>query len=418
MNDIDGAIGDRAIKAAIKDITFGIIVSRGFEHVAVQQLREMIGVNDVTVEDTIVLFKSKSWDDIFRFVYMSQIANRIILLIDAVEFTDEDSILKTIGRKLPSDGFLRQQLVRGIEGFRVSVKMDEHTDVTYLESEIGGVILDFAKGEGQELKVNLKNPMMNFYTYIHNGTAYLGIDLSDDLTKRDYKIFNNAVSLKGPTAFGLLTLAGYKPEDVYMNPYCYSGTLEIEAALYATKTSHRHYNKSFPFMRFFDNNWDVFFRKVDSAHIEKSGGFSITGADPLLSSITAAVKNAKIAGMESFIDFRRIDLDWMDIKFEEKSVDKMILFHPGSSKSARNISKDFKQLFYQAAYILKDTGSLVIMCLSKDLLMRESSEYLDMDHELHVSSGGQSMHVLFFKKKDIGDVKNIKDVEDGKKDDG
>ena len=73
--------------------------------------------------------------------------------------------------------------------------------------------------------------------------------------------------------------------------------------------------------------------------------------------------------------------------------------NPGSSKHDKNLLKDFKQLFYQAEYILKDSGKLVVMCLSKDLLIQSSDEYFDVDHELMVHSGAQAMHVLFFKKK-------------------
>jgi len=40
------------------------------------------------------------------------------------------------------------------------------------------------------------------------------------------------------------------------------------------------------------------------------------------------------------------------------------------------------------------------MCLSKDLLIEASKEYLDLDHESTVYSGSQVMYILFFKKKD------------------
>jgi len=214
--------------------------------------------------------------------------------------------------------------------------------------------------------------------------------------------------LKGPTAFGFLMIAGFSPKDVYLNPCCYSGTIEIEAALYATRTSHKFYSKSFPFMRLHDaingtdsNHWDKFFGAIDKERLSelKSKKFSITGSDRLLSSITAAAKNAKIAGMEQFVDFRRIDHDWMDIKFEEASLDRIISFIPGSSKHDKNISKEYKEIFYQAEYILKPEGKLVIMCLSKDLLMQSSIEYFDIDHELLAYSGSQVMHILFFKRK-------------------
>jgi 23S rRNA G2445 N2-methylase RlmL len=371
---------------------FAVLVNKGLEKVAVAQLREIIGVKDVTVEETIVLFRPKVLDDVYKFIYRSQIANRIILMLGkGKEITD-------IKQYLDND-FLNKVLKNGVDNFRVSVRVSEHTDVTEMEADIGGFVIDYAQSKGYLLKVNLKNPLLNFYTYMHDDEIYFGIDLSDDLSKRDYKLFNNAVSLKGPTAFGLLMLAGYTPKDIYLDTHCYSGTLEIEAALYANNISHRFYNKSFPFMKLSkdDVDWGRFFEKLDNERTQEK--FPITGSDTLLSSITAAVKNAKIAGVGSFIDFRRIDLDWLDLKLEEHSVDKIISFIPGSSKHDRHLEKNFKQLFYQAEYILKDSGTLTIMCLSKDLLIKNALEYFDVDHESMIYSGVQPMHILFFKKK-------------------
>jgi 23S rRNA G2445 N2-methylase RlmL len=390
-------------------ISIGVIVNKGFERAAVVQIRELIErPKDMVVEDTIVLFSINDWDNIYRFIYRNQISNRVIYFMDKFEYSDDEELLTKLSKKFSKDfdDELLKKLISSGADFRVSLRTDEHTDVTWLEAEVGGVLIDYAKMHGHDMKVNLKNPIVNFYIHVNNGTAYLGIDLSGDLSKREYKIFNNAVSLKGPTAFGLLMLANYKSKDVYLNPCCYSGTLEIEAALYATSSSHRFYSKSFPFMKFSDNDgvdWDKFFKKIDDERMtdKKDMIFSITGSDKLLSSISAATKNAKIAGVESMIDFRRVDLDWMDIKYEEASIDKIISFIPGSSKHDKNLVKDFKQIFYQAEYILKKSGKLVIMCLSKDLLIQSSSEYFDVDHEVTVHSGSQAMHVLFFKRKDM-----------------
>jgi putative N6-adenine-specific DNA methylase len=390
----------------------GVIVNKGFEKVAVSQVREILeDVKDIRVEDTIVIFEPSSLEEVYRFIYKSQIANRVIYLIDEFNYKTEDELLGSVGKSIRSkdDAFLKRLILNGSD-FRATMNVDEHTDVTYLEAEIGGILIDHAQASGVTLKVNLKNPTLNLYVYVHNSHAYLGIDLSDDLSKRDYKIFNNAISLKGPTAFGLLMLAGYTPDDVYLNPCCYSGVLEIEAALYAAQMSHRYYNKSFPFMKMFpDTDWDRFFKKIDAERVEKK--FPIIGSDKLLSSITAAVKNAKIAGVGSIIDFRRIDFDWMDIKFEKGEVDKIITFIQGSSNHDKNLAKDFKQIFYQAEYILKDSGKLVIMCLSKDLLIQSSEEYFDLDHEVTVHSGNQLMHVLFFMRK--GGMKDHKGDEGG-----
>jgi 23S rRNA G2445 N2-methylase RlmL len=394
----------------------GVIVNHGFENFTKKHIVELLGLDDsdsktVSVNDTIVIFETDDWKKIQKFVYLNQIATRVLYLIGDSsckndEEINEQKLLDDISKKISKDKIFEKLISKNTD-FRSSVKIDFETDPTYLEAEIGGVLLDYAKSIGAELKVNLKNPVINFYVHVHESKAYFGIDLSDDLSKRDYKIFNNAVSLKGPSAFGLLMAAGYAPKDVYVNPCCYSGTIEIEAALYATKTSHRFYNKNFPFIKICNllsdkevsdsNDWDRFFHSIDSK-IVSGKKFSITGSDKLMSSVNAASKNAKIAGVIDAIDFRRIDLDWMDIKYEEKSVDKIITFIPGSSKH-QDLTKDFKQIFYHADYILKKNGTLTIMCLTKNLLIELSKEYFILSEEFKVYSGKQEMDILVFKKK-------------------
>ncbi|HYD03110.1 MAG TPA: hypothetical protein VEC16_02320 [Alphaproteobacteria bacterium] len=389
---------------------FGVIVNKGFEKAAVSHIRELLDIKSVHVHDTFVVFETEDWKDVYRFVYMNQIANRVVYLIDELEYEvgvgDEEIILKKISDSLndpKKQDELFQNLIDSDVDFRSSVHIDKETDNPYLESEIGGFIINYAKKHEKTVKVNLRNPTMNYYVYINNGQIFLGIDLSEDLSKRDYKLFNNAVSLKGPTAFGLLMIAGYSPKDSFMNPCCYSGTLEIEAALYASGTSHRFYNKNFPFMKIADKvlgtnekYWESFYKSIDSKRTEHK--FDIVGSDKLLSSITAASKNAKIAGVIGCLNFRRVDLDWMDLKYEEKSVDKIISFIPGSSKHT-DMTKEYKQIFYQAEYILKNKGTMTVMCLSKDLLIESSKEYLDLDKTIPVFSGRQEMIILIFKKK-------------------
>jgi 23S rRNA G2445 N2-methylase RlmL len=401
-------------------VNVGVLVNKGFESVVARQCKELLGyTKNVEVNEGIVSFDAKDWDDVYRFVYRTQIANRVLYLLGNVEYDSNETLITNISNLIneSKDNFLTDLINTGNMDFRVSIKVDEHTDVTYLEAEVGGVFFEYAKSLNKPLKVNLKNPILNIYIYMcgdmESGKAYVGIDLSDELSKRDYKIFNNAVSLKGTSAFGLLMMSGYNSDEGYLNPCCYSGTMEIEAGLYVSNTSHRFYNKSFPFTKLSNavygtNNesWDKFFKRIDSERISNDGGlkreFSITGSDKLLSGITASVKNAKIAGVESFINFRRIDLDWMDIKFEEKSVDRIITFIPGSSKHDKSLPKEYKELFYQAEYILQNSrkeSNLIIMCLSTELLLEASKEYFILSREHVVYSGSQEMHILFFNKK-------------------
>jgi len=325
--------------------------------------------------NNVVMLNFESIEEICLYIYESRIANTVSLFIDRNKNIDELKVPEFIRSIIPADG-----------KFRISSRIG-------YEEEVGLLF--------NEHKVDLKNPDFNVELNDYDGELFLSLDLSGDLSKRDYKIFNNPLSLKGTTAFGVLMLSGYKKGDSLLNPFCNSGTLEIEAALFENNISPRFYNKNFPFTRLNmpPKEKESLFKNVDSKI--KSEKLLITAADPLLRNINAAKKNAKIAGVEKYLNFRRIDIDWMDIKHDELTFDRIITFIPGSSKHKNPtvLKKDFDQLFYQSEYILKKNGTLSLLCLSKDLLIESADKYFELKEIKDVYSGTQLMYLLSFKKK-------------------
>ena len=384
------------------------IVGKGFEKAVADNIQELAEVSKIHTLNTLIKFEAKNYHELCRVVYTSQAVNRVLLFIGEMDYSenidaseaDFTSIDKNLEHMLSTLNIIREG-----SSFRVSL---QNSTTDYVDKDIEGSfgqhILEFSKQKNLHISVNLKKPDVTFYIYISNSKMYFGIDLSGDLSKRDYKIFNNPMSLKGTTAFGLLKIADYKPSESILDVFCNSGVLEVEAALYANKIPHRIYNKDFPFMKLKlfgesdnDTEFEKLFKEIDGE--KKNNKLNITASDPLLRNITAAKKNAKIAGVEKFIDFRRIDTDWLDTKFEKRSIDKIITFIPGSSKhrNPKELEKSFTEFFYQAEFIIKKTGLVVVMCLSKDLLIKSSEKYFEIDKEHEVFSGDQSMSIIFFK---------------------
>ena len=380
-----------------------VIASNGLEIVAKDNIEEILDMQlkDSEIAKSVVIFSVKTVEQLCKLCYMSQASARVLLYIGKIASADADKA-KDLFSAVKLAG-----LIKTNSKFRARCKnnSDEIIEITELEKQLGSDFIEYCEGIGISLDVDLKNPDVILFGHMIDGMLYLGIDLSGDIAKRDYRIFNRPLSLKGTTAFGLLKLAGYEPKDVMVDTFCNSGTIEIEAALYASNTSPKHYNKDFPFKKlkiFDDASLEKFFKDMDKSGKKPAGSnISITAADALLRNITAAKKNAKMAGVEKFIGFRRIDTDWLDLKFEKGSVDKIITFIPGSSKhkDKRFQEKQYKELFYQAEYILNRSGIAVVLCLSKELLLKASDEYMEFFKEEEFSSGEQIMRVLFFRHK-------------------
>ena len=380
-----------------------MLISRGLEKAAEENILEIIPqAKMITLNDGAIIFELDKIEQLCELSYMSQIANRILILISEDTFTDYDDMkgkLSCLDKK-SLDGIM--PLIKDGLSFRTVAKVyDEVFDIPEIEKDVGSKIYSMFEDENKILHVDLKTPDIVFYIHVFDKHYYMGLDISGDLSKRDYRIFNSPMSVKGTTAFGVLKIAGYKQKDVLLDTFCNSGTVCIEAALYSSRLSPRFFNKKFPFMKlsiFDDESLEDFFNKIDGDAGEEK--LRITAADTLLKNITAAKKNAKIAGVEKFMEFRRIDTDWLDLKFEERTVDKIITFIPGSSKhkSESALEKSYKEFFYQSEYILKNSGHVIILCLNKDKILEMSKEHFMLDKECSFNSGEQSMTVLIFKK--------------------
>lgn len=324
--------------------------------------------------DGLVIVEFQDYEEICRYIYRTQLANKVNLLIDRKKEIGDLIINDDIKKILPESG-----------KFKIYSKIGE-------EDIIGELF--------KRYKVDLKNPDFTINLHKIKDEYFLSVDLSGDLSKREYKIFNTPMSIKGTTAFGVLMLSGYTKGSSLLDPFCNAGTIAIEAALYETGIPTHFYNKDFPFMSL--NIDKVHYKKIleDIDSRIKNKKLEITSADPLLKNITVAKKNAKIAGVEKFIEFRRIDVDWMDIKHEEKTFDIILTFIPGSSKhkDLKILEKEFHQFFYQAEYIIKKEGKLSVLCLSKDLLMQSASKYFELRETKDFYSGNQLMHLLTFVK--------------------
>ena len=140
---------------------------------------------------------------------------------------------------------------------------------------------------------------------------------------------------------------------------------------------------------------DKFFEKLDKYTDKK---FNIIGSDPQMKNITASVKNSKVAGINNFLEFRRVEISWLDIKYEKNSVDKIISFIPAGTRHENSTVKVFKDMFYRLEYILKSKGEIIIAAVHPEMFIEASKEYFEVVREEELYSGEQPVTVLFFRK--------------------
>ena len=126
------------------------------------------------------------------------------------------------------------------------------------------------------------------------------------LHKRGYRAVGNDAPLR-ETLAAMVNLARYRGRDNFVDPFCGSGTIAIEAAMIA-KNRAPGLNRSFSCQK-----WDIskpeLWQKARSEALDKEfhGDYHIYASDIDPKSLAIAQSNAKKAGMDKYITFSQAD---------------------------------------------------------------------------------------------------------------
>lgn len=363
----------------------------GLELVAEKEIKELIKPKKTSTENSVVLFEPKNLIDLCALCYRAQSIIKVILLKKSFSFRKIEDITDA-AKTIDFSDFITKNTTFMVKCARVGEHDFSSNEV---EAGIGGSISG---------KVNLEVPDIIVYTYIHKNRCYIGIDFSGfNLSKRQYRIFTHKDSMKATMAYCLLRIADYKVDEFLLDPFCGSGTIPIEAALYACSFPINYYSKeNFAFRKFEcfrKTDFDAFFRKIDSK-IKLEAKTSIKGYDAMLGYVKAGQKNAKIAGINKKISLTRADIDWVDTKIDRNKADKIVSNMPEIGEKNRKLAeKLYKEFFYQAEFVLKKKGVIVIAANCPELAEKYSKEYkFRIDRRMKAMQGKKELNIFIIKK--------------------
>jgi len=337
----------------------------GMTDVCAKEIKELISASGKELNEG-VIFEAEL-EDIFTVCYRSQSASRVLLLVSEGTFD-----------KLT----VPQEHLKGT----VSFSGKSTTKAQELAERITA-------------KKVYKNADIPLYLHFEEDKYWLGIDLSGDISKRDYRIFIGSETLSPISAFGALTLSDYEPKHTLLDPSCRAGSIVIEAALHALNIPARQYSKDkLPMRKIFKEfDFDKFFLEQDKKIKDKIPG-SILAISEQFPSIHATRKNAKIAGVVKAIDFSRTSVDWLDLKFEKNSVDHIVTqpteftvdFPPERFK------KQAELFFERAAQILKKNGTIAIIVRKgqEEYATAAKSKGFSVKHQRTIMQGKEAWNVV------------------------
>ena len=214
------------------------------------------------------------------------------------------------------------------------------------------------------LAVNLRTPDITFFVHREEENGYLGVDvLPFDVSKRVYKIFHTARTIKGTLAYCLVKWSGYNAKKPFLDPCGGSGIIPIEAALFAAKRSPFFFKKDAfslsPYDPFRAVNEEAIYAEADKKITQHAP--PIYCFDSLLPYVKAAQKNAKIAGVDKVITTSKYSIAWLDLKIPEQEIGHIVM-QPPFFHDKKEEATFYEQFFHQSNYVLEKNGVIVLLC--------------------------------------------------------
>lgn len=284
----------------------------GLESVVAEEVKAL-GYSQVEVENGKVCF-SADISAIARTNLWLRTADRVRLKIGEFKATTFDELFEKT-KALPWADWITEDATFPVEGKSVKSTLYSVPDC---QAIVKKAVVESLKRTYKTEWFEEKGPMYKIEVALHKDIATLTIDTSGPgLHKRGYRGLIGTAPLKETMAAAMILLSRWKPDRVFMDPFCGSGTIPIEAALIGQNIA--------PGMNreFVSESWPVIPKTVwrearaethDLARYDQK--LEIIGTDVDDEILKIARRNAEEAGVDDQIHFQRMDV--RDIRSKRK----------------------------------------------------------------------------------------------------
>lgn len=194
-----------------------------------------------------------------------------------------------------------------------------------------------------------------------------------NLGRRECSVYGQQGDIEGNLAYLLLRASGYNPARHFLfDPFTRSGAIAIEAAFFSSGFPVNYYRKdailaAFPKLQ--HPGISKVFLATDEKSKKNKARPNVLSSSPLMQNVRYAEKNAKLAGVNKLIRFSRLDIEWLDAKLDEHSIDIVVSYPPQFNRSKNSfaaaenekLGKMYKEFFYQAAIFMEKNGRVVLL---------------------------------------------------------
>lgn len=166
----------------------------------------------------------------------------------------------------------------------------------------------FSEKCGKRPNVSIANPNIFVNLYIAGNKCTVSLDSSGEpLYRRGYRVAQTPAPMNEVLAAGLVLLSGWDTKSNFMDPMCGSGTIAIEAALYACNIAPGIFRKHFAFEDWKDFDADMFEELYNDDSQEREFKHKIYASDINKGAIEVARQNIAAASVSRYIELSTAD---------------------------------------------------------------------------------------------------------------
>lgn len=190
-----------------------------------------------------------------------------------------------------------------------TVNSDEFDHSLYVSQKTKDAICDrFVDKFSVRPNVDLDRPTLRIYVHIFRNQVNVSLDSSgDSLFKRGYRVDIDTAPMKEVLAAGMVLLSNWQPHLPLIDGMCGSGTLGIEAALFANNIPPGVFREEFGFMKWHDFDKELWDTIYDSCvNRIKDDMPNIISSDIDIVPLEMAKRNGAVAKVEDVIQYEHI----------------------------------------------------------------------------------------------------------------
>lgn len=286
--------------------TFELIAKtfQGLEEVLAQELIEL-GADDVQIGRRMVSF-SGNQEMMYRANFCLRTAVRVLKPILHFRAKDAEAVYKAV-KSIEWNEILDLDTSFAVD---TTVYSTEFRNSKFVAYKVKDAIVDyFMELTGKRPNISVANPNIRLNMHISEETCTLSLDSSgESLHLRGYREATVEAPINEVLAAAIVKMSGWDFNSDFIDPFCGSGTILVEAALMARNIYPGIFRRKFAFENWKDFNPELLSNIFDDDSHEREFNHKIYGFDLNLRAIEAAQANAKAARVEELITFEQRDI--------------------------------------------------------------------------------------------------------------